>query len=122
MPGFIIYKEYIKEYKKLTKNQILILNYYKKIFNNDNLNIEVFNEEQIEYLDDLYKLYDLDDILVLTFTQSNIKKIPDNLNNLEYLFLYDCNEIKKIPEKLYNIKNIEIINCNNLNDYTNIKK
>lgn len=125
MPGFIIYKEYIKENKKLTINQQQLLIYYKQLFNNKNLNIEIFNEEQIKYFDDLYKLYDLDDILVLTFTQSNIKNIPDNLNNLEYLYLCDCDKIKKLPETLQNIKNIELINCNNLefiNYYPSLKE
>ena len=125
MPGFIIYKDNKQEKKKLTKTQQQLLIYYKQLFNNEYLNIEVFSEEQIEYFNDLYKLYNLDDILVLTLTQSNIKNIPDNLNNLEHLYLCDCDEIINLPENLPNIKNIELINCNNLefiNYYPSLKE
>jgi len=114
MPGFIIYKDINNECKKLSHNQQLILNYYKNLFQINNLNIDIFSEEQLKYINDLYKLYDLNDLYVLTLTQSNIKIIPNYFMNIKNLFLCDCYELIDLPNNLSNIQKIEIYNCKKL--------
>lgn len=116
MPGFIIYidNNKIKKKNKLTKEQKNILEHYKVLLNNDNLNIDFFNEEQLEYIDDLYKLYDIDDILVLTLKQSKIKNIPSYLKELRYIIVSDCEELVNFPDTLPEIIDIDINNCNKI--------
>ena len=115
MPGFIIYKDYNKENKKLSNNEKQILNCYKQLLLNEHLNIMFFTEEQIKYIDDLYKLIDIEDIIIMSFFQSNIKHLLNEYENLEYLYLNDCYNLENLPEILPNIKDIEINNCNKLN-------
>ena len=49
----------------------------------------------------------------LKIENSNIKDLPNDLNNLEELELYKCNDLKNIPNYLLSIKLI-IKDCNNI--------